>query len=279
MPTLALPDDISINYETWGDPEAPPVILLHGFTSDLRMWAQHVEPLSADYFVVAPDLRGHGLSSAPEDLDAYSIEIYADDIRALLEHLAGDVCAIVGCSFGDMIALQFATTWPEKIAGLVVSDTGAAYDNERYAEPYCERERRMLEAEEVVRRHGMAGLAKRAVAGVKDTFMADGIRRRYLAMKAEGYLGASKTRRERPDLLPVVGERLTMPILICIGEDDPVRSAADLMAEKLPAARYLTFRDSGHGLPSHRPEAFTESVLRFFAEIEEGHTIAGRLTV
>jgi pimeloyl-ACP methyl ester carboxylesterase len=243
------------------------------------MWAPHVEPRGADYFVVAPDLRGHGLSSAPEGLDAYSIEIYAEDIRALLDHLGGDVCAIVGCSFGGMVALQFATTWPERLAGLVVSDAGAAYDNERYAEPYRERERRMLEAEDVVRRQGMAGLAKRAVAGVKDTFMAEGIRRRYLAMKAEGYLGASKTRRERPDLLPVVGERLTMPVLICIGEDDPVHSAADVMAEELPAARYVTFKGSGHGVPSARPEAFTEAVLRFFADIEEGHTIAGRRTV
>jgi len=279
MPTLALSDDISINYETWGDPEAPPVILLHGFTGDLRMWAPHVEPLSADYFVVAPDLRGHGLSSAPEDLDAYSIEIYTDDIRALLDHLGGDVCAIVGCSFGGMIALQFATTWPERLAGLVISDAGAAYNNERYAEPYRERERRILEAEAVVRRHGMAGLARRAVAGVKDPFMADGIRRRYLGMKAEGYLGASKTRRERPDLLPVIGERLTMPVLICAGEDDPVRSATDTMAEKLPGARYLTFKGAGHGVPSLRPEAFTDAVLGFFADIEEGHTIAGRLTV
>jgi pimeloyl-ACP methyl ester carboxylesterase len=207
------------------------------------------------------------------------MEIYAGDILALLDHLGGDVCAIVGCSFGGMVALQFATTWPERLAGLVVSDACAAYENERYGEAYREREARMLEAEEVARRQGMAGLARRAVAGVKDTFMAEGIRRRYLAMKAEGYLGASRTRRERPDLLGVIGERLTMPVLICIGEDDPVRSAADVMAEKLPAARYLTFKGSGHGLPSVRPEAFTEAVLAFFADIEEGHTIAGRLTV
>ncbi len=279
MPTLTLPDDISINYETWGDPAAPPVVLLHGFTSGLRMWAPHVEPLSEDYFVVAPDLRGHGLSSAPEDLEGYSIEIYADDVRALLDHLGGDVCAMVGCSFGGMVALQFATTWPARLAGLVVSDAGAAYQNERYAEPYRERERRMLEAEDIVRRHGMTGLANRAAAGVQDTFMAEGIRRRYLDMKAEGYLGASKTRRERPDLLPVISGRLTMPVLICVGEDDPVRSAADIMAEKLPGARYLTFKGMGHGVPSLRAEAFTEAVLAFFADIEEGRAIAGRLTV
>lgn len=279
MPTFQVADDMALNYETWGDPEAPPVVLLHGFTSDLRMWAPHVEPLSADYFVVAPDLRGHGLSSAPESLDAYSIEIFANDVRALLDHLGGDLCALVGCSFGAMVALQFATTLPERVAGLVVSDSSAAYEHERYGEAYRERERRMLEAEDVVRRHGMEGLARRAAAAIADPFLAEGLRRRYLAMKAEGYLGAAKTRRERPNLLPMLRERLAMPVLICIGQNDPVRSAAEVMAEELPAARYIVFEDAGHSVPSLRPDAFADTVLRFFADIEEGRVIAGKRTI
>ena len=56
MPTLELTDDLSLNYETWGDPESPALVLLHGFTSDLRMWAPHVDAFSEDYHVVALDL-------------------------------------------------------------------------------------------------------------------------------------------------------------------------------------------------------------------------------
>lgn len=279
MPSLDLPDGVILNYETWGDSSAPTVVLLHGFTSDLRMWAPHVEQFGVDYFVIAPDLRGHGLSSAPESLEAYSIETFAEDLRALLDELGVEICALVGCSFGGMVALQFAVTWPERVAGLVLSDASPAYESERYAEPFRERERRIAASEEVVRRSGMAGLAKRAATAVRDPFLGEGIRRRYVSMRAGGYLGTASARRERPNLIPVLRDRLTMPVLICVGADDPVHSACEVMAEELPGARMLTFKDAGHGVPVRRPQAFTDAVLRFFADIEEGKPIASRRTL
>ncbi|MCK9519101.1 MAG: alpha/beta fold hydrolase, partial [Dehalococcoidia bacterium] len=108
MPDLRLADDLSLHYEEWGDAEAPAVLLLHGFTSDLRSWAPVVEPLADEYRVVAMDLRGHGISSAPEDPAAYTMEAYAGDVHALLDALEIPLCAVVGSSFGGMIALQFA---------------------------------------------------------------------------------------------------------------------------------------------------------------------------
>src|SRR3970282_1234098 len=96
--------DVTIHYERWGDPEAPAVILLHGFTADLRMWNENVEALSQDFAVIAPDLRGHGLSSAPENPAEYAIDAYRMDLLVLVDALNVDVCALVGCSFGGMIA-------------------------------------------------------------------------------------------------------------------------------------------------------------------------------
>jgi pimeloyl-ACP methyl ester carboxylesterase len=58
-----------------------------------------------------------------------------------------------------------------------------------------------------------------------------------------------------------------------------VRSAAEVMAEELPAARYIVFEDAGHSVPSLRPDAFADTVLRFFADIEEGRVIAGKRTI
>lgn len=276
MPVFSRDDDFTINFETWGDPASPAVVLLHGFTGDLRNWARHAEALAGQYLVIAPDLRGHGQTSAPEDLDSYTMEAYADDLRALLDHLGVDICAIVGSSFGGMIALQFATTWPERVAGLVVSDTSAAYDNPAYAEPYRRREAGMLRSEETVRGEGTAGLGRRAAAGVADSFLAEGIRRRYARMSSAGFLGAARVRRTRPDLLPVLRERLTMPVMLCIGEDDPVLSATEVMAEQLPGARFVLFKEAGHGVPQLRPEAFTRELLGFLGDIEAGEPIALR---
>lgn len=271
--------DFTISYEEAGDLESPAVVLLHGFTSDNRMWLPVAGPLSEDYRVIAPDLRGHGATSAPQDLDSYTIEAYADDLAGFLDDLEIDVCVVVGCSFGGMVALQFATTWPERLAGLVLSDTSAAFEHPEYDEKYRRREARIEENTSIVERFGTAELGKRAAREIADPFLADGMRKRYSRMNRDGFLGAARVRKERPNLLPVLNERISVPVLVCIGEDDPVRSAADVMVRELPGARYVTFQGAGHGLPALKPESFCREVLQFFADIEEDKPVAGRRTV
>ncbi len=279
MPQVTAPDGLTINYEQWGDPDSPAVVLLHGFTSDLRMWAGQVEAFAAYYRVVAPDLRGHGRTDAPEDLAEYTMERYCDDLVALLDALSIDVCALVGCSFGGMIAVHFATEHPERLAALVLSDTSAAFDNPAYDDAYRRREAAMGASTEVVERFGTAELGKRAAANITDSFLAEGLRKRYARMSREGYLGAASVRRERPDVLPLLGERLTMPVLVCTGTDDPVHSASMVMANEIRSPRVVTFRDTGHGIPSLRPDAFNDAVLGFFTDVEEGQPVAGSRTV
>lgn len=269
-------EGVTLYYATWGDEDAPAVVLLHGFTSDHRVWRELGNVLEHDFFVVAPDLRGHGHSDAPEILDLYSMEIYANDLRAILDHLEVAAATIVGSSFGGMVALQFATTWPERVSLLVLTDTSPAYDRPEYDERFRERERRIRQMEDVVRRFGMEVAAKRVSQGIRDEFLRESLRQRYLTMSREGYLGAAKARRERPDLVGVLRERLTMPVLLCAGEDDPVYSALDVMAKELPEARVVTFRECGHGVPFIKPNAFSAALGQFFGDAQAGNRIAGR---
>ncbi len=278
MPTFER-DGVTLFYEDIGDPEAPAVVLLHGFTADHRMWRPVLEAFTVDYRVIAPDMRGHGASDALEDLDTYTMDAYSRDVSALLDSLGVDLCAMVGCSFGGMVALQFAIDSPDRLAGLVLTDTSAAFDHPDYDDRYRQREANLARLEDVVDRFGTAEVGKRAAADVKDPFLAEGLRKRYSAMRRDGWLGAARVRRERPSLLPVIGEQLTMPVLVCIGENDPVRSASDVMVRELPGARYLTFKDCGHGIPALRPEAFAREALMFFADIEDGKEIARQRTV
>ncbi|GIW17144.1 MAG: alpha/beta hydrolase [Tepidiforma sp.] len=277
MPTFER-GGLEFAYETAGDPALPAVVLLHGFTSDLRMWHPVAGEFARRYFVVAMDLRGHGRSAAPDDLDAYTAEELAADVRALFDHLELDLCALIGCSFGGMIALQFAVTWPERLAALVLSDTSAAYRHPAYDERYWQRERSIDASTEVVRKFGTAELGRRAAASVADPFLARGVRERYARLSAAGWLGCARVRKERPDLLPLLRGRLTMPVLVAIGEDDPVRSASEVMAGELPDARVVTFRGTGHGVPVLAPQAFAREVLRFFEDVEEGRPVAGQRT-
>ncbi len=279
MSELERPGGLVLRYETAGDPATPPVILLHGFTSDARMWQAQAPVLAESYFVVTPDLRGHGRSDPPADAASAVMDDYAQDVLALFDALEVELGVLVGCSFGGMIAAQFAVNWPERLAGLVLSDASAAYEHPSYDDAYRHREARMVESEDLVARFGTAELGKRAAARVSDPFLASALRDRYARMSTEGYLAASRVRRGRPDLLPLLRERLTMPVLICTGSDDPVNSASMAMATELPGARVVTFRDKGHGLPAVAPEAFTDTLLAFLADIESGNPIAATLTI
>ncbi|GIW13765.1 MAG: alpha/beta hydrolase [Tepidiforma sp.] len=270
---------LDFTFETAGNPETPPVVLLHGFTSDLRMWHPVAQELARSYFVVAMDLRGHGRSAAPEELESYTADAMAEDVLGLADHLALDVFGLIGCSFGGMIALQFAVNRPERLAALVLSDTSAAYSHPAYDERYWERERTLDAATEVVRRFGTAELGRRNAMGVSDPFLARGIRERYARLSTAGWLGCARVRKERPDLLPLLRPRLTMPTLIAIGEDDPVRSASELMAAEVPASRVVTFQGVGHGVPVLAPQSFAKEVLRFLTDVEDGREVAGRRTV
>ncbi len=279
MPEFTASDGATVVFDDWGDPEAPPVVLLHGFTSDSRLWQPHIEAFTADYRVISPDLRGHGRSSAPENLESYTMVRYSEDLRELLDHIGADLCALAGCGFGGMVAADFAVRWPERVAALVLSDTSPASSHPDFDDAFADHESTIAGSEELVRKFGTAVLGKRASAGIRDEFLAEGMRTRYARLTREGYLGAAKARRERPDLLPLLAGQLMMPVLICIGEDDPVKSASEVMASRLPGARVIEFTETGHGVPAIRPEAWGTAVLEFLADVEEGRPLAGRLRI
>ncbi|MGE5594765.1 MAG: alpha/beta fold hydrolase [Hyphomicrobiales bacterium] len=276
MPEITAPDGVTLHFEEWGQPDEPAVVLLHGFTADLRSWMPIIEPLSDDYRVIALDLRGHGLSSAPADEAAYTMDAFAGDVLHLLDALNIELCGLVGSSFGGMIAAQVGVNWPERLAALCISDASAAYEDSRYAEAYYERERRIDEMCNVVAKWGTAHLGKQLAASISDEFLRAATIRRYSRMSSEAFLGSANVRRNRPNLLPELQHRLTMPVLVCAGENDHVRSASEVIVSELPSARYVLFRESGHTVPVHRPDAFVDALIAFLRDVEDGKPIPGR---
>jgi pimeloyl-ACP methyl ester carboxylesterase len=276
MPDFALEEQFAIHYETWGQESAPPVLLLHGFTGSHRMFAAQVPVLERNYRVIAPDLRGHGRTTAPEDLTTYTMDRYAADQIALLDQLGVGLAAVVGCSFGGMIALHLACHYPDRVAALVVSDASPAYDRPEYDQRFRDREANMRSTEEEVRRVGTGGVGQRLARAAADDFAADGIRRTWASIDTNGYLGAAQVRRERPDVTPLLGAKLTMPVMLCDGDEDPVYCALNVMANELPAARVVTVRGAGHGLPVVRPDVFNDLLVQFLEDVEDGKPISGR---
>jgi pimeloyl-ACP methyl ester carboxylesterase len=119
---------IRIHYTIEGD--GPPVVLLHGFPLDRSMWEPQVRALSRDYRVIAPDLRGLGATQL-DNVDTSSMELMADDVRALLERIGVRQPVVLGgLSMGGYVALAFWRQRPEQVRALFLADTRATADTD-----------------------------------------------------------------------------------------------------------------------------------------------------
>jgi len=113
---------IQLYYETYGG--GPPVLVLHGGTGSLEDMRYQIAALASDRFVLAPDSRGHGLSSDADTPLSYGL--MADDMLKLLDQLKIDRVDVVGWSDGGIIGLDLAIHHPERVRRLVA--IGANYD-------------------------------------------------------------------------------------------------------------------------------------------------------
>ena len=106
-------------YRVWGDPAAPPLLLLRGLGSDGPTW-EGTAPAFADMWrVYAPDLRGHGRSSRP---GAYSCELMRDDVLGFMDALGLGRASCVGHSLGALVAYLVARHSPARVGRLVLEE-------------------------------------------------------------------------------------------------------------------------------------------------------------
>jgi pimeloyl-ACP methyl ester carboxylesterase len=87
-------------------------------------------PLTADRTVITWDLRGHGSSASPVDPSAYSEEVALADMVAVLDSSAHGPVVLVGMSLGGYLSLAFHGRYPERVAALVLVDTGPGFKND-----------------------------------------------------------------------------------------------------------------------------------------------------
>lgn len=97
-----------------------PLLLLHGFGQSALMWTPVMKDLKDKYTIIAPDLRGAGLSDAPTD--GYEKVTMATDMKKILEHYNISKARVVGHDIGLMVAYAFAAKYPESTEKLVVMD-------------------------------------------------------------------------------------------------------------------------------------------------------------
>lgn len=94
--------------QEWGNPDGTPVLLLHGFSFGSVAFKNQVGPIAEELRLIAPDLRGHGLSGKPWTEEAYAgTEVWAEDISRIVEAYNLDRPVIVAWSFGGYVAVNY----------------------------------------------------------------------------------------------------------------------------------------------------------------------------
>jgi 3-oxoadipate enol-lactonase len=101
----------------------PTIVFINSLGTDLRIWSEVERLLADDYGLVFYDKRGHGLSELGDA--HHAIETHADDLAALLDHLAVDHAVVCGLSIGGVIAQRLFATRSQLIDGLIFCDTAA----------------------------------------------------------------------------------------------------------------------------------------------------------
>jgi pimeloyl-ACP methyl ester carboxylesterase len=105
-----------------GNPDAIPLILIHGSLESLDVWDGWVRELGPRARIITVDLPGHGLTG-PWARDEYTVDAYADFIEVLADTLHLDRFALGGHSMGGAVAWSFASTRPERVSHLILVDS------------------------------------------------------------------------------------------------------------------------------------------------------------
>jgi pimeloyl-ACP methyl ester carboxylesterase len=260
-------DGVTIHYDVSGT-AARHLILVHAYPVHSAVWSPQVAALSNDRTVVTYDVRGFGLSAAPDDPAQYSQDRSVADLLALVDHLGLQQAESCGLSMGGNIALNFALRHPDRVSSLVVSGTGSGSDDQK---PFIERTNSWAETAE---RRGMEAFADLVMLDRVFSEYADrGARERAhlrTLILANTVSGVAHTAREviakRPTIPQLEPRLKKLPVrtLIVAGALDlAVALASEVMAKAIPSVRLEIVPDTGHFNNLEVPDAVNRLLQDF----------------
>ena len=116
--TVRAGDGTRLHVEVFGPADGYPIVLAHGITCAIRVWAHQIADLAGDYRVIAYDHRGHGHSGVPSQRRNYGLNFLAADLDAVLEATLepGERAVIAGHSMGGIAITSWAERYPRRVA-------------------------------------------------------------------------------------------------------------------------------------------------------------------
>jgi pimeloyl-ACP methyl ester carboxylesterase len=274
MPHATTDDGVKLYYEETGS--GIPVIFVHEFAGDLRNWEPQMRHFGQRYRAIAFNARGYPPSDVPANAASYSQNRAADDIAAVLDHLAIARAHIVGLSMGGFATLHFGFR-PTRARSLAVCGCGYGADPGK-------REQFKEEAANTIafiRQGDMEAFADRYAYGPTRVQYENKNPRGFAEFRQRlaehSALGSANTQAGvqslRPSLYDLTDQMraLDLPTLILTGDEDwPCLQPGVLMKQHIATAALAVMPNCGHGINEEDPDLFNRIVGDFLAQADAG---------
>lgn len=245
-----------------GNKNNQPIVFIHGFPFDHKMWDLQVDNFKKDYHCITYDIRGLGQSAAGKG--QYTIEEFVDDLFNIIESLNINKPVLCGLSMGGYIALRAVERNEEIFRALILCDTKSEADNN---------------AGKINRANGIKEINDVGAEKFAESFVQKCFSGNFLISNKKEYeevLNRSKKSNPiglRGCLLAMAGrtdttdylDKIKIPVLVLCGEEDKLTPPAVMepMSDKITGSEFYIVPGSGHLIPVENPEFFNSKMEEF----------------
>lgn len=259
---------LSVGYHDEGPADAPVIIFIHGFPFNNSMWDEQMNTLLDSYRVIAYDVRGHGQSEAGEQ--NFSIDLFTNDLCALMDALSIEKATLCGLSMGGYIALNAVGKYPERYEALILSDTQCLADT-------YESKAKKMKAIAAINANGVEQYAEESI---KNLFAAESFNTKISEIAAIRAMIMSTSSKSLSYTLFALSERkgtcsklqdIKIPVLIIVGKEDKVTppTASVMMHEKIQGSLLKILDHAGHLANLENPAEFNLQMKNFLHQISK----------
>lgn len=254
MNRLRRPDGVEVAFRVH-NPQAAgvPVLLTHGFAATAAMWDPNIGALSTDRPVIVWDQRGHGNSDAPEDMACYGQDISVADMAAVLDAAGAHRAVLCGMSLGGYLSLAFHLAHPQRVAALVLVDTGPGYRNAEARNNWNDWVERT---------------AQRLETGAPPPHPSPEVTQA-VHKHPDGLPRAARGSMVQEDARVIESlDSIAVPSLVIVGaQDTDFLAGADYMQRHIPNARKLVIDNAGHAANMDQPDTFNIAVRELLEQL------------
>jgi pimeloyl-ACP methyl ester carboxylesterase len=252
-------DDALLAYAEYG--AGAPLVLIHAFPLHGGMWAQQVAALASRARVIVLDMRGFGGSEL--GAAAPTMERYADDVVALLDHLGLQRAVIGGLSMGGYVAFALLRRYAERVSGLLLANTRALPDTE------AARAARAANAQ-IAETQGPEAIAEQMLPRLLSDSATPDVRRlvrdMILSNRGDGIAAALRAMAQRADSSDLLGG-IAAPTLVIGAGADPLIPLDETRAMQaaISGSRLLELGGVGHLSNLEAPDQFNTALAELLA--------------